>query len=52
MGNTVLEIERQGYGKWAPADVVEGGQIWVDELSLSRELENDPRKLEAGVSLC
>lgn len=48
MGNTVFEIERQGYGKWQAADVAEGGQIWVDEICFSRELRRNPQKLKAA----
>jgi spermidine/putrescine-binding protein len=48
MGNTVFEIERKGYGKWKAADMAEGGQIWVDEISFSSELMNEPKNLEAA----
>jgi spermidine/putrescine-binding protein len=48
MGNTVFEIERQGYGKWQAAEVAEGGQIWVDEICFSRELRRNPQKLKAA----
>jgi spermidine/putrescine-binding protein len=48
MGNTVFQIERKGHGKWQAAEVVEGGQIWVDEICFSRELSSNPRKLKAA----
>jgi spermidine/putrescine transport system substrate-binding protein len=48
MGNTVFEIERQGYGKWQAAELAEGGQIWVDEICFSRRLRRNPKKLEAA----
>lgn len=45
---SIFQIERKGYGRWRAADLVEGGQIWVDEICFSRRLGYHPRKLKAA----